>query len=77
MLLVAFERDQVGEAVYRGLADQRIFPRRARPCRVGLWGLANSIERPRNLGDELVAQPRASLVVPKRSAAKLGLRLTM
>ena len=74
MLLVPFERDQVGEPLDGGLADQRVYCPRARPCRVGFWGVANSIERCRNLGDELVAEPCASLVVSKRSTAKLGTR---
>ena len=50
---------------------------RARPWRVGFRGVGNSIEGRRNLGDELVAQSWASLVVPKRGAAKLGTRLRM
>jgi len=37
VLLVLFERDQVGEQLYGGLADQRIYRPRARPCRVGFF----------------------------------------
>ena len=47
------------------------------PCPVGFWGVANSIEHCCNFGDELVAQSRASLVVPKCGAANLGTRLRM
>ena len=42
VLLVLFERDQVGEPLYGGLADQRSYCLRARPCRAGFWGVANS-----------------------------------
>jgi hypothetical protein len=44
---------------------------------IGFLGVANSIEGSRNLGDELVAQSWAALVVPKRGAAKLGACLRM
>ena len=77
VMLVLFERDHVGEPLDGRLADQRAFRPRARPCRVGFWGVADSIEGSRNLGDELVAQSWTSLVVPECGAAKLGLRLRM
>ena len=54
--LVLFERDHVGEPLDDGLADQLVCGPRARPRRIGFWGVANSIEGRRNLGDELVAQ---------------------
>jgi hypothetical protein len=44
VLLVLFERDHVGEPLDGGLADQRADCARARPCRVGLRGIATSIE---------------------------------
>ena len=56
VLLVLFERDYVGEPLDGGLADHRVCGPRARPWRIGFWGVANSIEGSRNLGDELVAQ---------------------
>ena len=56
VLLVLFERDQVGKSLDGRLADQPACCPRARPCRVGFWGGANSIERSRNLGDELATQ---------------------
>jgi len=77
MLLVLFERDHIGEPLDGGLADHRACDPRARPWRIGFWGVANSIESSRNLGDELVAQSWASLVVPKRGTAKLRARLRM
>jgi hypothetical protein len=77
VLLVLFERDHVGEPLYGRLADQRTCGTRARLCRIGFRNRANSIEGRRNIGDELVAQSWALLVVPQRCAAKLGLRLRM
>jgi hypothetical protein len=74
VVLVLFERDHVGEPLDGGLADHRACGSLARPWRVGFWGVANSSEDSRNLGDELVAQSWPSLVVPKRGAAKLGTR---
>jgi hypothetical protein len=68
MSLVLFERDHIGGPLDGGLADHWAFGPRARPWRIGFWGVANSIEGSRNLGDELVAQSRTSLVVPKRGA---------
>ena len=62
VLLVLFERDHVGEPLDGRLADQRacgLWPR-ARPCRIGFSGVANSTEGSRNLGDELLAQSWAS-----------------
>jgi hypothetical protein len=53
----------VGEPLDGRLADQRACGPRARPCRVGFWGAANSTEASRNLGDELVAQSWTSLFV--------------
>ena len=66
-----------GEPLDGRLTDQWACCPRARPCRVGFWSVANSIEGSRNLGDELVAQSWTSLVVPECGAAKLGLRLRM
>jgi hypothetical protein len=77
MLLVLFERDRVGEPLDSRLADQRAFCPRARPCRVGFWRVADSLEGSRSLGDELVPQSWASLVVPQCGAAKLGTGLRM
>jgi hypothetical protein len=73
----SFNHGLLGEPLYGGLADERIDRRRARPCRVGVWGGADSIEGSRNLRDELVAQSWPSFVVPECGAAKLGLRLRM
>jgi hypothetical protein len=56
VLLVLFERDHVGEPLDGGLADQRADCTRARPCRVGFRGVANSIEGSRDFRYELVAQ---------------------
>ena len=55
MTLVLFERDHVWEPLDDGLADQRVCGPSARPLRVGVRGVADSIEGSRNLGDELVA----------------------
>jgi hypothetical protein len=76
-MLVFFERDHVWEPLGARFANQRAFRPRARPCRVGFWGVADSIEGSRNLGEELVAQSWTSLFVPECGAAKLGLRLRM
>jgi hypothetical protein len=75
--LVALRTRSRREPLDGCLADQRAFCPRARPCRVGFWGVADSIEGSRNLRDELVAQSWTSLVVPECGAAKLGLRLRM
>jgi hypothetical protein len=77
MSVVLFERDLLGEPLDGRLADQRACGPRARPCRVGFRSPANSIEGRRNIGDELVAQSWALLVVPQRCAAKLGTRFRM
>ena len=65
VLLVLFEGDHVREPVDGCFADHRAFRPRARPCRVGFWGVADSIEGSRNLRDELVAQSWTSLFVPE------------
>ena len=44
VLLVLFERDHVWEPLDGGLADHRVCGPRARPLRIGFWGVANSIE---------------------------------
>src|SRR5436190_10462374 len=44
VVLVPFERDHVGESWDGCLADQRACCPRARPCWVGFWGVADSIE---------------------------------
>ena len=44
VLRVFFECDQVGQPLDGCLADQRVYCPRARPCRVGFRGVANSIE---------------------------------
>jgi hypothetical protein len=44
VMLVLFERDYVGEPLAGDLANQRAFRPRARPWRVGFWGVADSIE---------------------------------
>ena len=56
VLLVLFECDHLGEPLDGRLADQRASCPRVGPWRIGFWGVANSIEGRRNLGDELVAQ---------------------
>jgi hypothetical protein len=53
VLLVLFERDHVGEPLDGRLADQQACGPRMRPWRLGFWGVANSTEGSRNLGDEL------------------------
>jgi hypothetical protein len=73
VVLVLVERDHVGQPLDGRLADQRECCPSAQPCRVGFWSVANSIQGSRNLGDELLAQPWPSLVVPSaalRSSAR-------
>ena len=77
VLLVPLERNQVGESLDGGFADHRGCRPNAWPCRIRLRGFANSIERGRNLGDELVAQAKTSFLVPKGGTAKLSTRFKM
>src|SRR5262245_50083584 len=65
VMLVLFERNHVREPLGGRLVDQRALSPRSRPCRVGFWGVADSIEGRRNLRDELVAQSWTSLFVPE------------
>jgi hypothetical protein len=76
-VLVLLECDQIRKTLERRPADQRSCCACSRPCRIRIGSCANSIERRRNLGDELIAQTRPSLVVPQRGTAKLSTRFRM